>query len=119
MKKHYCEILGIPLSASPKEIKDAYRRLAKIYHPDMPNGDVSEFARISEAHFYLTDKKLNPFSNGQQTIEGNYLRLEKLEEGLSWAEFFRKGYEIIRTGLKKKKPLKKSKPERESIDIIV
>jgi curved DNA-binding protein CbpA len=33
LKDHYA-ILGVPRNATPEEIKEAYRRLAKEYHPD-------------------------------------------------------------------------------------
>ena len=38
-KKDYYEILGIKRKADEKEIKKAYRKLAKQYHPDTYKGD--------------------------------------------------------------------------------
>ena len=58
MARSYYEILGVPRSASGKEIKQAYRRLARKYHPDVNPNDKSAEARfkeISAAHEVLSD----------------------------------------------------------------
>ena len=59
-KKDYYEILGIKRDAKPEEIKKAYRRLARKYHPDVnPNDKASEerFKLTTEAHDVLSDPK--------------------------------------------------------------
>ena len=60
MKQDYYEVLGIGKQADEKEIKRAYRKLAKKYHPDMNPGDkVAEqkFKEVTEAYNVLSDKE--------------------------------------------------------------
>jgi DnaJ-class molecular chaperone len=57
-KKDYYEALGLSRGAALDEIKKAYRKLARKYHPDMNPGDPSaeeKFKEISEAYEVLTD----------------------------------------------------------------
>jgi len=59
-KKDYYAILGVKRNASEKEIKQAYRRLARKYHPDVNPGDRSgeaKFKQINEAYEVLSDKE--------------------------------------------------------------
>ncbi|MCL0065849.1 J domain-containing protein [Dehalococcoidia bacterium] len=56
--KDFYQILGINQGASDKEIKQAYRKLARKYHPDVNPGDKSaesRFKEINEAHEVLSD----------------------------------------------------------------
>jgi curved DNA-binding protein len=56
--KDYYKILGVSKSASPEEIKKAYRKLALKYHPDHNKGDKSseaKFKEVSEAYAALSD----------------------------------------------------------------
>jgi DnaJ-class molecular chaperone len=58
--KDYYEILGVPRSATPKEISAAFRKLARKHHPDLNAGDKqaeARFKEISEAHEVLSDEK--------------------------------------------------------------
>ena len=42
--KDYYEVLGVPRDASEKDIRQAYRRLARKYHPDVNPGDKADGA---------------------------------------------------------------------------
>ena len=57
-KRDYYEVLGVNKSASKDEIKSAYRKLAKVYHPDnKETGDEAKFKEIQEAYDVLFDDK--------------------------------------------------------------
>ena len=58
-KRDYYEVLGVIKSATPEEIKKAYRKSAVKYHPDKNKGDKSaeaKFKEASEAYHILSDK---------------------------------------------------------------
>ena len=54
-KRDYYDILGISKSASPDEIKKAFRKLAVKYHPDKDGGDEAKFKEANEAYEVLKD----------------------------------------------------------------
>ena len=56
--KDYYQMLGVPRTATEKEIRSAYRKLARQHHPDLNPGDKNaeeRFKEINEAHEVLTD----------------------------------------------------------------
>lgn len=58
-KRDYYEVLGVSRSATDEELKSAYRKLAKKYHPDInkePDAD-EKFKEVTEAYNVLTDKQ--------------------------------------------------------------
>ncbi|MFT4311355.1 MAG: molecular chaperone DnaJ [Candidatus Woesearchaeota archaeon] len=66
MTKNYYEILGVSKDASKEEIKKAYKKLAKKYHPDLNKDEGSEakFKEISEAASVLgDDQKRSQYDN--------------------------------------------------------
>ena len=61
-KRDYYEVLGVDRTADEKEIKKAYRKLARKYHPDVAEEDKKEeatekFKEISEAYAVLSDEE--------------------------------------------------------------
>jgi DnaJ-class molecular chaperone len=59
-KEDFYKVLGVERKAKPDEIKKAYRRLARKFHPDVNPGDKSaeeRFKLITEAHDVLSDPK--------------------------------------------------------------
>ena len=57
-KRDYYEVLGLQKGASEEEIKKAYRKLAKQYHPDLHPGDKeaeAKFKEVNEAAQVLGD----------------------------------------------------------------
>ena len=58
--RDFYEVLGVPRSASQKDISAAFRKLARKHHPDLNAGDKqaeARFKEISEAHEVLSDTK--------------------------------------------------------------
>jgi DnaJ-class molecular chaperone len=59
---HY-QTLGVAKSATPDEIKKAYRKLAAIHHPDK-GGDTAQFQKVQQAYETLSDpEKRNQYDN--------------------------------------------------------
>ncbi len=93
---NYYAVLGVKPDATNREIKSAYRRLAKKHHPDT-GGDVNKFREITEAYNALTDKSQksvhtkhsrdfdemftdlnNAFYNRQQSEQGGFRKNKDL-----------------------------------------
>lgn len=75
-KPDYYAVLGVSRTASDKEIKTAYRRLARKYHPDLNGGDKTaekRFKEIQEAYEILSDadkrKKYDQFGHNWERME--------------------------------------------------
>ncbi|TET83362.1 molecular chaperone DnaJ [candidate division TA06 bacterium] len=89
-KRDYYETLGISRSASKDEIKSAYRKLAKKFHPDAnrdnPKASEEKFKEISEAYEILMDpeKRSRYDQFGHQGVSDAFSR-----GGFTWQDFTR------------------------------
>ena len=83
-KKDFYEVLGVPEKASAADIKKAYRKLAKQYHPDANPGNpkaAERFKEIGEAYSVLSDaekrkqydnmRRLGAFGFGRERAKKN------------------------------------------------
>lgn len=104
--RDYYEILGVDKKASADEIKKAYRKMAKKYHPDAHPGDKAaeeKFKEANEAYEVLSDsekrKKYDQFGREGQFYNGadfdpskycfgNGVRYEYRTEGGGFSDFF-------------------------------
>ncbi len=87
-KRDYYEVLGVDKGASEKEIKSAYRKLAKKHHPDMnkddPKAAAERFKEISEAYEVLVDgdKRARYDRYGHAGVESTFGT-----GGFTWSDF--------------------------------
>ena len=62
-KRDFYETLGVERTASDDDLKKAYRKLARQYHPDLQNGEQQKkqseekFKEINEAYEHLSDSE--------------------------------------------------------------
>ena len=77
-KKDYYEVLGVSKNATDAELKSAFRKLAKQYHPDLNKeaGAEEKFKEIQEAYAVLSDP-----NKSNNTINLVMLLLKIMEQG--------------------------------------
>ncbi|GIH80430.1 molecular chaperone DnaJ [Planobispora longispora] len=76
LEKDYYAVLGVPKSATADEIKKAYRKLARQYHPDANQGSTeteAKFKEVSEAYDVLSDGKRRKEYDEARTLFGSGL----------------------------------------------
>ncbi|WP_188188629.1 molecular chaperone DnaJ [Nonomuraea sp. SYSU D8015] len=74
LEKDYYAVLGVPKTATAEEIKKAYRKLARQYHPDSNQGDPTKeakFKEVSEAYDVLSDSKRRKEYDEARTLFGS------------------------------------------------
>lgn len=74
VEKDYYKVLGVPKDATEAEIKKAYRKLAREFHPDANTGDAKaeeRFKEISEANDVLADPKRRKEYDEARALFGN------------------------------------------------
>lgn len=85
MQNSYLEVLGLQSGATKSDIKSAYRRLSKIYHPDIskdPNAK-EKFIEVNEAYKFLTDvgpQRTQPYSQSSYQATYDYNPYENAYE---------------------------------------
>ncbi|MCD6262092.1 MAG: J domain-containing protein [Deltaproteobacteria bacterium] len=107
-EKDYYKILGVSKSATPEEIKKAYRKLALKYHPDRNKGDASaeeKFKEISEAYAVLCDpeKKKQYDMFGSEGFQKRYTQ-EDIFRDSDFANIF-KGFGFSTSGRGRKRDI--------------
>ncbi len=84
-QKDYYQILGVEKNASQDEIKSAYRKLAKKYHPDLNKDNpeaADKFKEVNEAYEVLGDEKKRQNYDQFGTADGS---------GADFSDFFKNG----------------------------
>jgi len=97
MARDYYDILGLKREASQKEIKQAYRKLARKHHPDVNPGDKGaeeRFKEINRAYEVLNDaekrKKYDRYGDRWEQAEA----FEKARQQAGGGSSFREGYQF-------------------------
>ena len=90
MVKNYYKTLGLSTSATKAEIKIAYRKLAKKYHPDKNNSQHASqlFIEVNEAYAYLTNERSSYKINyPEKTTNSNKSKYseDELRKRMNWA----------------------------------
>ncbi len=95
-RNSYYRELGVQPDATPGQIRDAYRKLAKRYHPDRNPGDrVAEerFKRVGEAYRILTDPAQRIVYHQKEAVRTRARAAEKKKSTASFAELFKKVFQ--------------------------
>lgn len=85
----FYDLLGVQPVASCQEIKSAYRKLARVLHPDVASGGATEFMRVHAAYATLSDPEKRATYDGslfrrrrRAVVSGGYSEMTR--RGRSW-----------------------------------
>lgn len=115
------DVLGVPNTASPLEIKKAYKKLSLKYHPDKiqqqnTDTDKEHFPKVQFAYSILSDeaKRQRYDTTGSLGLDGD----GDLESGFDWKDYFRSMTEKISIHMIEEDRAKYQGSEEERMDIL-
>ena len=97
-RQSYYRELGVQPDATPDQIREAYRKLAKRYHPDRNPGDSKaeeRFKRIGEAYRVLTDPAQRIVYHQKEEVRTKAKAAQKEKQTASFSDIFKK---VFQTG---------------------
>jgi hypothetical protein len=128
----YYKILQVTVSATSGEIKAAYRRLAKIYHPDKNPGHASEdhFKQIKEAYENLIDpqrrarydakrNRATTFNNPAREKKSGKKSYNFTEEDAKRRQYYQQHYKKSQSTTARPQPPEQPKPQSELKYILI
>lgn len=103
-KRDYYEVLGVAKTATQEEIKKAYRKLSKIYHPDKTDGNLEleeKFKEVAEAYEHLSDtekkKKYDTYGHAAQQESFNDVRQQYYQAFHGFGGITHRGDDVVYT----------------------
>ena len=126
MEKHY-RTLGLPVGASKERIKKAYRKLAKLYHPDKNQSKKAheKFILINEAYAHLSEDEQiviypkSPRSKSKKKQSNATISKDDLERKMEWARNYAKLKNIREARINQISYIQLSKSPMRKVSLLV